>query len=394
MSQAMSKSQKRRPGNKRPEQQTVSKKKKIVKGDIDYTFLAIVIIMISFGLIMILSASAPAARTKFGDPYYLFMKQLRASGMGICAMIFMCCMDYRVFKKLTMTAVVVSAVLLVLVLIPGIGTLYNNARRWIQIGPIQIQPSEFMKLAIIMYIARLAENKPESMKKMDGIMKCFFIIGLTVALMAFETHMSGALVIMGMGVLLMIVAGAPGFKIISIFGILGAVASALILMKSPGRLARIMNFTDPFQDTKNTGWQVVQSLYAIGSGGIFGRGIGNSLQKYSYLPEPYNDFIFSVICEECGLFGAIVVIGLFLMFMVRGMKIAQEAPDRFSSLLVVGIIIHVMIQALLNIAVATSTIPNTGMSLPFFSYGGTSIVMLMAEMGIILSVSRVSKRRR
>ncbi|MCH5185999.1 MAG: putative lipid II flippase FtsW [Oscillospiraceae bacterium] len=367
---------------------------RFVNGDIDYTFLAIVIVMLSFGLIMILSASAPTARTKFDNPYYLFTKQLATSLIGIAAMIFMSKVDYNIFKKFTNAAVVFSTVLLIAVLIPGIGTLYNGARRWIEIGPIQIQPSEFMKLSIIMYIAKLSDNNPDSLTKMSGIFRCLFWIGLTVGLMSLETHMSGAVVIMSVGVLLMIVAGTPVYKIAFIFGPLGAAACAFILAKSPGRVARIMNFHDPFTDVQNTGWQVIQSLYAIGSGGIFGLGIGNSRQKYSYLPEPYNDFIFSVICEECGFFGAVIVIALFIMLMIRGMKIAQEAPDRFSSLMVTGIIIHVMIQAILNIAVATSSIPNTGMSLPFFSFGGTAIVILMAEMGIILSISRVSKRRK
>lgn len=365
-----------------------------VKGDMDYTFLAIVIVMLSFGLIMILSASSPTARKLFDNPYYLFLKQFGTAVLGFFVMLFMSKIDYNVFKRLTNLAITVSLILLVLVLIPGIGTLQNNARRWIEIGPIQIQPSEFMKLSIIMYIAKLSENNPEALTKYSGIFRCLAWIGATVALMALETHMSGAIVIMGVGVLVMIVAGAPVMKIVSLFGPLGIVASIAILAKSPGRVARIMNFLDPFTDTKNTGYQVIQSLYAIGSGGIFGLGIGNSRQKYSYLPESYNDFIFSVICEECGLFGAIIVIGLFIMLMVRGMKIAQEAPDRFSSLLVTGIIIHVMVQAILNIAVATSSIPNTGISLPFFSYGGTAIVLLLAEMGIILSVSRASKRNR
>jgi len=365
------------------------------RGEIDYIFLSLVLVLLCFGLIMVMSASAPTARTKWDDPYHLVIRQFAFAGFGLIVMMIVSRMDYNVLKKYAPAAVFVSMVLLILVLIPGIGVVYNKSRRWIEFAGIRIQPSELMKISLILYIARFYQMDPNKMGKLRGYLGSVLavLICTTVAMM-FETHMSGAMIIALIALILLQISGARLFRYLLPIGCVGAVASYLVLRVSPNRMARLAVAFDPFKDLKGIGWQVGQSLYAISSGGLFGLGIGNSRQKYGYLPEAYNDFIFSVIAEECGFFGVIIIIGLFLLFMARGIKIAMEAPDRFSSLMVVGIILQVTLQAMFNIAVATASFPNTGMSLPFFSYGGTALVILLAEMGVVLSVSRVSKRKK
>lgn len=255
----------------------------------------------------------------------------------------------------------------------------------------EIQPSEFTKLAVSIFFAAAIEDKRYKIEKLDGLVKYGMWIGVIAVLMMLETHLSGTVVLCGITVCILI-AGGASLKII--FGGGAAAFSALLLFLqfNPVRMARLTSFLDPFADKQGTGYQTLQSLYAIGSGGIFGKGLGQSVQKFSYLPEPYNDFIFSVLCEELGLIGAAFIILLFVALIVRGVKIALEAPDVFGSLLTVGIMAQVAIQTILNIAVATSSVPNTGVSLPFFSYGGTAIMILLAEMGIVLSVSRYSTK--
>lgn len=382
-----------------------TKKIKVKKKSMDYTFLVLVIILMCFGLVMVLSASAPAAMAKTGDSYRFFAKQLKLAVVGLVAMLVISNINYRVWKKWTKIFIFGCVALLVAVLIPGIGSYYNGAWRWIPIGGFQIQPSEFTKLAVAMYFAAIIENNNGKLSKygekivnvkglfryLVGLMPYIVWLGIIAFLMYKEPHLSGTIVIVGIAGVIMVVAGLhPGLTAVGGLGV--AVFGTLVILSSPNKLARVKNFIDPFADAKNMGWQVVQSLYAIGSGGLFGLGLGQSRQKYTYLPEPYNDFIFSVICEELGLLGAILVIMLFVGFIIRGIKIAMEAPDTFGSLMVTGIVAQVAIQAILNIAVATSSVPNTGVSLPFFSYGGTAIVILMAEMGLVLSVSRYSRK--
>jgi cell division protein FtsW len=282
-------------------------------------------------------------------------------------------------------------VLLVLVLIPGIGVKVNGSRRWIATPGIQLQPSELMKPTIAMYFAMLIEQGKYDLKKITGLAPFIGVIAIVVALMMAETHLSGSIVIAGVAVVVMIAGGAPvkpviiGALILFPIGILGVYAF------SPVRWSRIISFLHPFDDMQNTGYQVAQGLYAIGSGGIFGLGLGQSVQKYSYLPEPYNDFIFAIVCEELGLVGAIVVILLFVALILRIVRIAIKAPDVYSSLTAIGIAAQIAIQTTLNIAVATSSVPNTGVALPFFSYGGTAILTLLLEMGVLLNISRYIK---
>lgn len=358
--------------------------------NMDATFLLLIIIVLCAGLIMLLSASAPTASTKLGNPYSFFVKQLGFASFGFVLMLVIARIDYRLFKPFTKLFMLICLVLLVLVLIPGIGVEHNGARRWLKTG-VEWQPSEFMKLAIGMYFASLLEDEKKSLKIIKNLLPYLGWIGITVGLLLMETHLSGAIIICGIGIVVLLVGGMP-FKYFIGAGIVGAPLGLLLLRTNEVRWARLMSFLDPFQDTQGVGYQVVQALYAIATGGFFGLGLGQSVQKYSYLPEPYNDFIFAIVCEELGMFGAFALMLLFAGIIIRGIKIAAEAPDKFGSLTVVGIMAQVAIQTILNIAVATSSIPNTGVALPFFSYGGTSLVVLLAEMGIVLSVSRYSRK--
>lgn len=359
-------------------------KEKPVRRDLDFTFLFLIILLTSFGLIMLLSASTPVANSKFNNSYYFFIRQLVFAGIGFVAMLLISHVNYNFYKKFALPIMAVCTILLILVAIPGIGTVQNGARRWL--GPFQ--PSELMKPAIAMFFSYLITKEKHDLTKFKTNIPYLVILFILFLLMMAEPHLSGAIVIVGIGITIMIVAG---FRLRPLV-ITGVIASPIVLLYlflfDKVRWARITSFIDPFHDLQGKSYQVAQSLYAIGSGGIFGKGLGESTQKYSFLPEPYNDFIFSVICEELGLIGAVAVIMLFVMFIYCGIRIALRAPDKFSTLLASGIVAQVAIQFVLNIAVATSTIPCTGVSLPFFSYGGTAIMMLLAELGILLNISR------
>lgn len=356
----------------------------------DVTFLLIVLILLCVGLIMLLSASAPEANTLKGNSYYFFIRQFAFGMAGFAAMLVISRIDYRLFKPFVKIFMIICLILLTLVLIPGIGVTHNGARRWLKTG-FEWQPSEFMKLAIGMFFASMIEDSKKSIKTVKSLVPYIMWLGATALLLMLETHLSGTIIICGIAVTILIVGGAPLKYFLGTAAVVGPLG-VILLRFEPGRWGRVMNFLDPFKDTQNVGYQVVQGLYAIATGGMFGLGLGQSVQKYSFLPEPYNDFIFAIICEELGMFGAFAIMLLFAGLVIRGAKIAAEAPDTFGSLVVVGIIAQVAIQTILNIAVATSSIPNTGVALPFFSYGGTSLMVLLAEMGIVLSVSRYSRR--
>lgn len=375
----------------RPAQTKSVKERRPKRREMDYTFLLLVVVMVCAGLIMLLSASAPAANVKFGNSYYFFIRQLSFAGVGFAAMIAISRIDYHKLKPFAKLFMIICTVLLALVLIPGIGIEENESRRWLKFG-IRFQPSEFMKLAIGMYFARMIEDSKKDLSKIRNMTPYLFWIGVVSVLMLLETHVSGTIVICGIAVTVLL-AGGANFKFFLGCGLAAVPAGLVFLMKFPKRWGRIISFLNPFADTQAKGYQVVQGLYAIGSGGIFGLGLGQSVQKYSYLPEPYNDFIFSIICEELGFVGMGLVIGLFIAVIVRGIKIAFDAPDTFGCLTVVGIMAQIGIQTVMNIAVVTSSIPNTGVPLPFFSYGGTAIMVLLAEMGIVLSVSRYRREK-
>lgn len=374
----------------RRQKSKIIKLPKIKAGLMDYQFLGIVIVLLAFGLIMILSASSPVAYASSAtnnDSFYYFKKQLIWAILGGIAMVVTSSYDYQKLKKWGNLALGGSFLLLILVLIPGIGVVVNEARRWIQLGPINFQPSEIAKFGIVLFMAVSLSKNYKTLESFSGLMCYLVILGVIAGVIMLEPHFSCTMLILSSAAIMLFVAGAR-WKHIGLLALPALAGIVILVVSAPYRLARVTTFLDPFKDIKGEGWQIVQSLYAIGSGGIFGAGIGQSRQKYLNIPEPQNDFIFSIICEELGLFGAILVIALFAFLIYRGIKIALNAPDLFGTLLVVGIISLIAIQALVNIAVVTSSMPVTGMPLPFFSYGGTALAITMAEMGVVLNVSK------
>lgn len=361
-------------------------------GEIDYTFLLLTAVLTIIGLVMLLSASTPAANIKFGKSYYFFIRQFAYSVAGFVFMYGISLVDYHKYKKYANIGILIGIILLILVLIPGIGVARNGSRRWISLGITDFQPTELVKFLIALFFASSIADRRYDLKTLQGLSKYgVWILAVAVPILL-ETHLSGTIVICGIAICLLIVGGA-NMKYVLIGGgtLLGGGAAVALLI--PSRAARLISFWHPFDDPQGKGYQIIQSLYAIGSGGLFGRGLGDSMQKYSYLPEPYNDFIFSIVSEELGFVGAVFIIALFVLLMLRGIKIAHEAPDAFGMLLVVGIMSQITIQTVLNIAVVTSSVPNTGVTLPFFSYGGTAAMMLLMEMGVVLNVSRKSRNK-
>lgn len=368
--------------------ESVLSKLKFNKETPDFIFLAVVALLITYGTIMLYSASSARAYSDFGDSLWYIKRHLCYLGAGIAAMFFCSRIDYHFFEgKMAGIIYMVCGVLLIMVL--GFGTTINGAKRWL----FGIQPSEAAKFAIIVLFAyNLSSHTGQ--KAIKSIKESFvphmLLLGVYIVLLLCQPHFSCSVLIGATACLLLVVAGTPIKFFLGLVALVLPLGIGLIIVE-PYRMERILNFADPFADLQGGGWQVAQSLYAIGSGGIFGVGLGNSRQKFQSLPEPQNDFIFSVICEELGLIGAILLTVLFVALLIRGIKIALNAPDLFGTLLVVGFVGIVMIQALFNIAVVTATVPNTGVPLPFFSYGGTALVVTMAEMGVVLNVSRQSK---
>ena len=368
---------------------------KPVKGAPDYIFLAVVLLLVAYGIIMLFSASSAKAYATYNNAFFFVKRQAGWIVVGGFAMLITSKIDYhRYGGKINGTVSVAGAFyvitgILLLLVISGLGTTVNGATRWL----FGFQPSELAKIAIIILFAySLSRDLGQKNLKHfgTGLFSYMLIFGVYVALLALEPHFSCVILIFMTIVIMLFVAGVPlkHFGMCAIPVALGVIGLVII---EPYRMARVTSFLNPFADKQGDGWQIVQSLYAIGSGGIFGVGLGQSRQKYQSLPEPHNDFIFSVLCEELGLIGAILLVALFMVLLIRGIKIAMKAPDLFGMLLVVGIVGIVCLQAAINIAVVTASIPVTGMPLPFFSYGGTALAITMAEMGIVLNVSRQAK---
>ncbi len=366
-------------------------KKKIPR--MDTAFLIIILVLLAYGVIMVFSASYPAALEKTGNSLHFISQHILFVLLGIAAMIFISYIDYHVYQRFAFVIFGIAFLLLILVLIPGIGKELNNARRWIYIGPINFQPSEIMKFGVIVLFAHLISHDQKRMGTFTHGVVPYMICLITIAgLMMLEPHLSGTILIFGIGCIMMYIGGTKLRYFLVIGGVAGLGVAGVVLLKGVNYIVdRLQFWLNPFADVNDKTWQTVQSLVAIGSGGLFGRGIGASRQKYLWLPEAYNDFIFAVICEELGLIGALLVITLFVLLAVRGFSIASKATDKFGFMLGVGIIVQICLQAFLNIAVVTNFVPNTGISLPFFSYGGTAIMMQLGEMGILLSISRYAK---
>ena len=365
-----------------------------LRGSVDRPFLILVIVLVLIGSAMVFSASYAYAEYHFGDSLYFISSQLKWVAVGFALMFVAMNFDYRWFQKLTMPAFFVTFILLCLV--PVIGKTVNGAKRWIVIPGIgfQIQPSEMMKLALVMVLALyIAANRGQMGKFRYGILFPYTIIGSVCFVTALEKHLSATMILLMIGTLVIFIGGAPT-KWLAIFMGSGAGLVALAIAFFDYARKRVEYWLVPENDPGAAGYQLLQSLYAIGSGGALGTGLGNSRQKYLYLPEAQNDFIFAVICEEFGFIGAVTLIVLFALLLWRGIVIAMHAPDTYSSILTMGIISQIGLQCIMNIAVVTGSMPVTGVSLPFFSYGGSSLIMLLVEMGMILSVSRYSYQQK
>ena len=354
----------------------------------DFVLFIVILLLLTLGIVMVLSASAPSALADYGDSYVYVTTQGLSAVVGIFLMLFISKIDYRFYKKFYKILYLVSIVLLAAVAIPGVGYSANGANRWIDLKFTTFQPSEIVKIALILfYAAYLTDHRNELNKLGSGFIKPIAIlVPIILILVLVQDHLSATLVIVMIVALMMLMAGTKlkYFLTVGLVGVglggAGLFVAAKFFDIGKFRLARLTAFLDPWQDAKGSGWQIIQSLYAISSGGLFGLGLGNSKQKYLYIPEPQNDFIFSVLAEELGFVGCVIVIILFAIFIWRGILIAMKAPDMYGSLIAVGITSLVGIQAIINIAVVTSSIPNTGMPLPFFSYGGTALLILLCAM--------------
>ena len=357
---------------------------------LDVPFLAVLLALLCYGLLMLFSAGYAVALYRRGDAYIYIRPQLLFAALGVAAMYAASLVDYHIWHKLAWPILGVALALLVVVLfMPE----YNGCKRWIVLpGLGTLQPSEIAKFAVVVAFAHIISLNHDRMRTFSaGVLPFALILGVVAVLMLLEPHLSGTVLILAIGAVLMFV-GGTGLQWFALAGGLGvgAIAAAVIALPQlvPYAAGRLASWQDPFADPLGEGHQTIQSLYAIASGGMAGLGLGNSRQKYLYVPEPQNDFIFSILCEELGFAGAALAVGLFLLLLLRGISIAVRARDKFGALLAVGFVVQGVLQAVLNIAVVTNTIPNTGISLPFFSSGGTSLLMLLGEMGVVLSVSR------
>lgn len=368
---------------------------------VDFTLVITILLLLSLGLVMVLSASSPTSLQKYDNSYYLFLRQLFFALIGLAGMYFVSRIDYRIFQKFYKQAWWLSVILLLAVLV--IGDDSHGAKRWIDLGFTTVQPSEFVKFfMIIFYAGILVKDRDELGGFWKGLVKHVMFLVPIIGLLILEPHVSTSMVIIITCCVMMIMAGCKFWQFfasgIAVAGVGGTIATILYAVspvfqeKFQYIARRIVTFTDPWQDVRGDGWQIIQSLYAIGSGGLFGVGLGESKQKYLYLSEPHNDFIFAILAEELGFVGCILVLVLFAVFIWRGILIAMKAPDMFGSLVAIGITTLVGIQVIINVAVVTSSMPVTGMQLPFFSYGGTALCILLCGVGILLSISRAGNK--
>ena len=371
--------------------------RELAKGPIDLPFCLLVLLLTAIGLVLLLSAIFPSAYYEADgqDPMHYFVRQGVFAAMGIAAMFLIGRINYQRFRGAAKLMLYLAIILLVLVIIPGnpIAVTRNNATRWIGVGELfTFQPSEIAKMAVVLYFSDSISRKKDKMHTTRyGIAPYLLIMGVIAVLMMLEPHLSGTVLILGTGAVLMLVGGINWAWAIAAVGGAGGVLFLMMSGIIQYGQSRIAMWQNPFIDPRGDGYQLSQSLIAIGSGGLLGVGLGKSRQKFLYLPEEHNDFIFAIICEELGLIGATIIMLLFAALILRGYWIALHARDRFGSLLVVGVTTLIAMQTFLNIGVVTGLLPATGISLPFFSYGGTALSMQLAEMGIVLSVSRQMK---
>lgn len=359
----------------------------------DFSFFMIVLILLAFGLVMLFSATFASAKYSYGDSLYFVKRQLIFAGLGFAAMIVLSFIDYHIYaqKIILKIAILVGVTLMLLVRI--MGTTVGGSERWLQLGELRFQPSEILKFVTIIVIAEYMQRNYEKLGDFKtGFFPILLRIGIACGLVILQPHLSCTIIILVVSIAMLCIGGAKATHLWLVVGLIG-VGIFLIINVFPKMgydyvTTRFLSWRDPEADILDQTFQTYQSLITIGSGGMFGLGLGNSREKYGYLPVTENDFIFSVICEELGFVGAVLVILLFVIFVIRGFYIASAAPDKFGMLLCAGVVIQLGLQALLNIAVVSNAIPNTGISLPFISYGGTALIMQLGEMGIVLNISR------
>ena len=379
-------------------EQQMPKKKKKVKHFYDYSHLFCIIFLTAFGLVMIYSASSYSAQLNYkGNGAYFMERQAGIAAVGFVAMIIISKMDYHIFARFSVLAYLMSYILMIAV--SFVGREVNGKRRWLAIGPLSFQPTEFVKIALIVMLAAMITTMGIKINKWRNM---GYVVAMTlpIAGLVAMNNLSSGIIVCGIAFVMLFVAckvkwpfftiGALGLGTLAFAGPIGKFLMTIKLLQ-PYQFRRIEAWLNPESDPTDKGFQVLQGLYAIGSGGLVGQGLGESIQKLGFLPESQNDMIFAIICEELGLFGAVSIILIFLFMIYRFMLIANNAPDLFGALLVVGVMGHIAIQVILNIAVVTNTIPNTGITLPFISYGGTSVLFLLMEMGVVLSVSNQIK---
>ncbi len=353
-------------------------------GYIVYQTIFLVVVLLAFGVMMVYSASAYRATLSGLPSGYFAMRQGMIGLAGIVVMMLISCFNYQFYKRPVMQRLIVTAMIVCAGIALVLGVSSNGSQRWIEVGGIQLQPSEIVKLLIILYLPSVCVKHPKYLTSYQGIIRLIAPCIVSAGLIAKE-NLSTAVVCVAIMVVIIFVA-CPDYKIL-VMPVVALVIAGVLLITTVGyRGDRIDAWLHP--ETSDSGYQTMQSLYAIGSGGLFGKGLGQSIQKLGFLPESHNDMIFAIICEELGLFGALCVIALFVMLIVQLRYIANHARDRYGALVVTGVMTHIAVQMIINIGVVTNVIPNTGVPLPFISYGGTSLAFLMVEMGFVLSVSR------
>lgn len=363
--------------------------KLFISGKMDLTFLVLLLIILTIGLVMLFSASYIFADTYYGNSYYFITKQAGFAVFGVLMMLFVSKIDYHFISKFAIPFYLLMVGFLVVMLILPPMVQGTSVKRWFSLGPINFQPSELAKFAVILLLAHLIAANQKLMKTFKfGVLFLGLLVGVVCVLVVLEPHLSATVLIFLIGAVMMIVGGMKLRYLFIGLGVVAAGATAVLSGLVTYAQDRITYWLNPWAAPVGEGYQTIQSLLSIGSGGWLGRGLGQSRQKYLWVPEPHNDFIFSIVCEELGFIGAMIIIILFCLLMWRGFVIAMKAPDKFGSMLALGLTFQVGLQMALNVLVVTNTIPNTGISLPFFSYGGTSLVILLLEMGVILSISR------
>ncbi len=340
---------------------------------------------------MVYSASAVWAAYKFDDSFFFAKRQLLFAGLGIIAMFFIMNVDYWTWRTWAKVLLIICFILLVAVLIPGVGMVRNGSRSWIGVGAFSIQPSEFMKLAMIAFLAKfLSENQKKITSLKKGLVPTLSLVFFAFGIIMLQPDLGTGTVMVGTCIAMIFIAGARISHFVGL-GIIGLVGFAGLILSAPYRIKRITSFLNPWEDPLGSGFQIIQSLYAIGPGGLFGLGLGQSRQKFFYLPEPQTDFIFAILAEELGFIGGTLILLLFSLLLWRGIRIALGAPDLYGSFLAVGIIAMIAIQVMINIGVVTGLMPVTGITLPFLSYGGSSLTLMLMAIGVLLNISRYAR---